>query len=54
MSELTTAHGLLLDFAPIIVAMSALTWRESRWSRRVHRRQRERAASRRRLRLPRG
>jgi hypothetical protein len=54
MSELSTAHGLLLDFALVIVAMSALTWRESRWSRRIDERQRERAASRRRPRPPRG
>jgi hypothetical protein len=53
MSELTMAQGLLLDVALIIVAMSALTWRESRWSRRADGRQRERAASGRRPRLPR-
>jgi hypothetical protein len=47
-SELTMAHGLLLDFALITVAMSALTWRESRWSRRADGRQREHAASGRR------
>jgi hypothetical protein len=44
---------ILLDVALIIVAMSALTWRESRWSRRVYERQRERAASGRWPRAPR-
>jgi len=35
MNELGTAPAILLDVLLIIVTMSALTWRESRWSRRA-------------------
>jgi|RhiMetdeSRZDD1v2_1073273.scaffolds.fasta_scaffold47862_2 hypothetical protein len=43
MSEPGAAFTLLLDVLLIVVTMSALTWRESRWSRRIDGRQRERA-----------
>jgi len=46
MSELTTACALLFGILLVIATVSALTWRESRWERRAHARQRERTPSR--------
>jgi len=46
MNGLGTADGLLLDMFLIIVTMSVLDWRESRWSRRTDARQRDRTPNR--------
>jgi len=47
MNELSTASVVLLDVLVVIVTMSALACRESRWSRRVEVRHRDRTAARR-------
>jgi hypothetical protein len=51
MNGLGTAHGLLPDMFLIIVTMSVLDWRESRWSRRTDAQPAAAGDARRRLRL---